>query len=61
MDDVPEPELATDLVEYFVVVLPDRSSLGGVAPAVAVGAVVRFLDTHLAPRRGGVSREAAVA
>lgn len=35
LDDVPEPELATDLVEYFVVVLPDRSSLGGVAPAVA--------------------------
>ena len=25
----------------------------------AVGAVVRFLDPHLAPRPGGVSREAA--
>jgi Family of unknown function (DUF6325) len=28
------PELATDLVEYFVVVLPDRAALGGVVPAV---------------------------
>src|SRR5262245_66262589 len=27
-------ELATDLVEYFVVVLPDRAALGGVVPAV---------------------------
>jgi hypothetical protein len=27
-------ELATDLVEYFVVVLPDRGSLAGVVPAV---------------------------
>ena len=29
-----DPELATDLVEYFVVVLPDRGSLAGVVPAV---------------------------
>jgi Family of unknown function (DUF6325) len=28
------PGLATDLVEYFVVVLPDRAALGGVVPAV---------------------------
>jgi len=28
------PDLATDLVEYFVVVLPDRAALGGVVPAV---------------------------
>lgn len=35
MTDEPQPELATDLVEYFVVVLPDRPSLGSVAPAVA--------------------------
>ena len=39
MSDAPEPpgrspELATDLVEYFVVVLPDRAALGGVVPAV---------------------------
>jgi hypothetical protein len=27
-------ELATDLVEYFVVVLPERAALGGVVPAV---------------------------
>ena len=35
MNDVPEPELSTDLVEYFVVALPDRASLGRVGPAVA--------------------------
>ena len=39
MSDAPEPpgrspQLATDLVEYFVVVLPDRAALGGVVPAV---------------------------
>jgi hypothetical protein len=39
VSDAPEPpgrspELATDLVEYFVVVLPDRGSLAGVVPAV---------------------------
>ncbi len=34
MSDAPEPELATELVEYFVVVLPDRASLAGVVPAV---------------------------
>jgi Family of unknown function (DUF6325) len=39
VSDAPEPpgrspELATDLVEYFVVVLPDRAALGGVVPAV---------------------------
>jgi Family of unknown function (DUF6325) len=30
----PPPALATDLVEYFVVVLPDRAALEGVVPAV---------------------------
>ena len=39
MSDAPQPpgrppELVTDLVEYFVVVLPDRPALAGVVPAV---------------------------
>jgi len=52
VSDTPEPidrnpELATDLVEYFVVVLPDRASLGGVVPALAdmvQGGRIRVLD-----------------
>ncbi len=35
MTDETEPDLATDLVEYFVVVLPQRAALGTVVPAVA--------------------------
>ena len=55
MDDAPESELATDLVEYFVVVLPDRASLGGVAPAVAElvrSGRIRVLDIVVLDRGG---------
>jgi Family of unknown function (DUF6325) len=31
----PRPALATDLVEYFVVVLPERAALRGIEPALA--------------------------
>ena len=54
MSDAPDPELATDLVEYFVVVLPDRASLGSVAPAVADlvrSARIRVLDIVVLDRR----------
>jgi Family of unknown function (DUF6325) len=54
LTDEPEPELATDLVEYFVVVLPDRASLAGVAPAVADlvrSGRIRVLDIVVLDRR----------
>lgn len=35
MSATPDHELATDLIEYFIVVVPDRPSLGGVVPALA--------------------------
>ena len=34
MSDAPDSELTSDLVEYFVVVLPDRASLRSVVPAL---------------------------
>jgi Family of unknown function (DUF6325) len=54
LSHVPEPELATDLVEYFVVVLPDRASLGGVVPALTelvLSQRIRILDIVVLERR----------
>ena len=48
MSHVPEPELATDLVEYFVAVLPDRASLGRVGPALGAGTCGREQAGELA-------------
>src|SRR4029450_10266759 len=50
------PELATNLVEYFVVVLPDRAALGGVVPAVTEmvrSRRIRVLDLVGLARGGG--------
>jgi hypothetical protein len=50
-----EPALATDLVEYLIVAVPDTASLGAVAAALAELAdagTVRILDVVVATRRG---------
>lgn len=47
------PELATDLVEYVVVVFPDRAALGGVGPALhdmVRSARIRVLDVVVLAR-----------
>jgi hypothetical protein len=54
LTDEPEPDLATDLVEYFVVVLPRRAALGTVGPAVADlvrSGRIRVLDIVVLDRR----------
>ena len=54
VSDAPEPELATELVEYFVLVVPDTASLVTIVPALTDlvrSQRIRVLDLVVLERR----------